>query len=174
MNGIHRHLQRFILLLVFGLVAAPAAWAADKALGLFGEWGAQTFTEDGKTGCSMWSKPTKDEGKYKKRGAIYAYVTHRPWDKRLNEVSFAIGYTFKKDSTVRVGIGGEKFTLFTDGDTAWSRTPKDDKALVAAMKRGNSMVVNGRSSKGTQTTDTYSLTGFTKAYETMSKACKVK
>ena len=173
MNAIYRHVLPLFSLFALGLMLAPAAWAEDKVLGVFGDWGAQTFTEAGKTGCSIWSKPTKEEGKYKKRGAIYAYVTHRPWEKRLNEVSIAAGYTFKKGSTVRVGIGGQKFALFTDGDTAWSRTPKEDKALVAAMKRGNSMVVNGRSSRGTQTTDTYSLTGFTKAYETMSKACKV-
>lgn len=150
------------------------AAAADKVLGLYGDWGAQTFTEGKNTGCSIWSQPTKDEGKYKQRGPIYAYVTHRPWDKRINEVSIAAGYAFKKDSTVQVRIGGEKFTLFTDGETAWSRSPKEDKQLVDAMKRGNAMVVTGTSSKGTQTTDSYSLNGFGKAYEAIAKACKVK
>jgi hypothetical protein len=75
---------------------------------------------------------------------------------------------------VQVRIGSEKFTLFTDGETAWSRSPKDDKQLVDAMRRGNSMVIVGMSSKGTQTTDTYSLTGFSKAYEAIGKACNVK
>jgi hypothetical protein len=101
-------------------------------------------------------------------------VTHRPWDKRLNEVSFAAGYAYKKDSTVEVKIGGEKFTLFTDGETAWSRSPKDDKQLVDAMRRGSDMTVVGTSSRGTKTTDTYSLMGFTKAYEAIGKACNVK
>jgi hypothetical protein len=162
--------------LIFSLVSGPVvgAAAADKVLGLYDDWGAQTFTEGKNTGCSMWSQPTKDEGKYKQRGAIYAYVTHRPWDKRFNEVSFAAGYAYKKDSTVQVRIGGEKFTLFTDGETAWSRAPKDDKQLVEAMRRGNSMAVSGVSSKGTQTSDTYSLNGFAKAYDAIAKACKVK
>ncbi len=158
--------------LVFG--TAAAARAADKVLGLFGDWGAQTFTEGKNTGCSIWSQPTKDKGDYSKRGPIYAYVTHRPWDKRLNEVSISTGYTYKKDSTVQVLIGGQKFTLFTDGETAWSRSAKDDKALVDAMRRGSSMTVTGVSSRGTQTVDTYSLTGFTKAFETIGKACNVK
>lgn len=158
--------------ILFGALAS--AGAADKVLGLFGDWGAQTFTEGKNTGCSMWSQPTKDEGQYSKRGAIYAYVTHRPWDKRVNEVSISAGYAFKDDSTVQVRIGGQKFTLFTDGETAWSRSPKEDKSLVDAMRRGNSMIVSGVSSRGTQTTDTYSLTGFTKAYEAISKACNVE
>lgn len=156
------------------LGSAGAAGAADKVLGLFGDWGAQTFAEGKNTGCSIWSQPTKDKGKYSKRGEIYAYVTHRPWDKRLNEVSVAAGYEYKKDSSVQVTIGGQKFTLFTDGSTAWSRTPKDDKALVDAMKRGSTMTVTGMSSRGTQTVDTYSLSGFSKAFEAIGKACHVK
>lgn len=160
------------VLLVSGTLAS--ARAADKVLGLFGDWGAQTFSEDKHTGCSIWSQPTKDKGDYSKRGPIYAYVTHRPWDKRLNEVSFSAGYTYKKESTVQVLIGGQKFTLFTDGETAWSRSSKDDKALVDAMKRGSSMTVTGFSSRGTKTTDSYSLTGFTKAFDTIGKACHVK
>lgn len=163
-----------ILTSVILLGAAVPAQAADKVLGLYGDWGAQTFSEGKNTGCSMWSQPTKDVGKYSQRGAIYAYITHRPWDKRLNEVSISAGYDYKKDSTVQVRIGGQKFTLFTDGETAWSRSPKDDKSLVDAMRRGNSMIVSGVSGRGTQTTDTYSLTGFTKAYEAINKACNVK
>jgi hypothetical protein len=161
-----------VLFLILG-AAAPSA-AADKVLGLYDNWGAQTFAEGKNTGCSMWSQPTKDEGKYKQRGPIYAYVTHRPWDKRVNEVSFAAGYAYKKDSAVQVLIGGEKFTLFTDGETAWSRSGADDKKLVDAMRRGSTMSVSGMSSKGTQTTDTFSLNGFSKAYEAIGKACNVK
>lgn len=165
-------LSLLLLLLFFG--GAFSATAADKELGRYGDWGALTFTEGKNTGCAMWSQPTKDEGKYSKRGPIYAYVTHRPWEKKLNEFSIAAGYPFKKDSTVQVRIGGQKFALFTVGETAWSWTPKDDKALVEAMKRGNTMIVTGVSSRGTQTTDTYSLIGFTKAFEAISKACNVK
>lgn len=165
-------LSFLVLSLMFGFAASAAA--ADKVLGLYGDWGAQTFTEGKHTGCSMWSQPVKDQGKYKQRGPIYAYVTHRPWEKRLNEVSIATGYTYKKNSTVELRIGSNKFSLFTDGDTAWSRSSKDDKKLVDAMRRGSSMIVVGVSSKGTKTTDTFSLTGFTKAYEAIGKACKVK
>jgi hypothetical protein len=167
-------LRRSSIAFFFSFCVIAGAAAADKVLGLYGDWGAQTFTGGKNTGCSMWSQPTKDEGKYKQRGPIYAYVTHRPWDKRVNEVSISAGYAYKKDSTVQVRIGGEKFTLFTDGETAWSRSPKEDKQLVDAMKRGNAMVVTGTSSKGTQTTDSYSLNGFGKAYEAIAKACKVK
>ncbi len=166
-------------LLLFAAVLAAIPERAGVAgegrlLGMFGDWGAQTFVERGKTGCSMWSRPKKKEGRYKKRGEVFAYVTHRPWAKRLNEVSFSIGYTFKKDSEVKVTIGKRTFVLFTDGGSAWTREAKDDRALVAAMRRGVTMVVRGISSRGTRTTDTYSLKGFTKAHNAINKACKVK
>jgi hypothetical protein len=179
-----KEIREFSCLLCFALVfavglsqvvrAAEKENAKEKLIEMFDDWGAQTFREGKKTGCSMWSQPIKDVGKYKKRGAIYAYITHRPWEKRVNEVSFAAGYRFKKDSTVRVRIGGEKFKLFTNGETAWGHTAKDDNALIAAMRRGNTMVVFGISRRGTQTTDTYSLKGFSKAYNAINKACRIK
>jgi len=39
------------------------------------------------------------------------------------------------------------------------------------MIRGAEMVIAGESSRGTQTTDTYSLLGFTAAHEAMNEAC---
>lgn len=161
------------LLLVVVLAAALSApvRSEDKVLGLFDDWGAQTFLEKDKTGCSIWSQPNKEGGQAAKRGAVYVYVTHRPWEKRIDEVSMVAGYTYKKESTVHVRIGGQKFSMFTDGDSAWNRSPKEDKSLVAAMRRGNSMVVTGMPNKGKQTTDTYSLKGFSKAYDAIAKAC---
>jgi hypothetical protein len=40
------------------------------------------------------------------------------------------------------------------------------------MKRGNKMTVIGTSSRGTKTTDTYSLAGFTKTKAVIDKTCK--
>jgi hypothetical protein len=151
----------------------PAA-AQDKALGSFRDWSAQTFSEGGKTVCSMWSQPGKAEGKYTRRGEIYAFVTHRPASDRINELSFEAGYSFKPDSEVTVTIGDETFTLFTKDSTAWNRTAEGDAAIVKAMRAGTRMVVKGRSSRGTLTTDTYSLRGFTAAHNAVNAACKIK
>ena len=160
------------------LVAVAGAWAqgkgADKDLGEFGDWRAQTYTENGKIACTIWSQPLKDTGEYKTRGAIYLYVTHRPAAKQFNEVQIVAGYRYKKGSEVHVRIGGEIFKLFTWNDTAWARKPAIDRKLVAAMRRGNSMIVNGISSRGTSTTDTYSLKGISGAHDAINKACGVK
>lgn len=165
-----------LALLVAGAAVSlplPSA-AADKSLGTFKAWSAMSFAEDDKTVCMMWSQPEKAEGDYTKRGEIFVFVTHRPGDHEMNKVSFETGYTFKEKSEVRVVIDGESYTLYTDGSTAWSYEPKDDSRMVNAMRAGSTMIVEGVSSRGTQTRDTYSLSGFTAAHNAINKACKPK
>jgi len=41
------------------------------------------------------------------------------------------------------------------------------------MRRGGTLVVKGTSSRGTDTTDRYSLMGFTAAHNAISQACGV-
>ncbi len=164
------------LVLVFFLsIGNVYAMEAPRLLGEYGDWSAYTYKENGKNVCYMASTPKKDEGKYTQRGDIYAVVTHRPGEKSFDVVNFVAGYTYKKDAKVEIKIGKETFTnIFTDADKAWTLTEKDDKALVAAMKRGERMIVRGVSSRGTQTKDTYSLSGFTRAYKVISAKCGKK
>jgi len=164
-----------IPLLLLGVVARPLA-AQEKSLGDFKSWQAYSFAESGKKVCVVWAKPKKSAGKYKRRGDVRIFVAHRRWAKprRVNEASFEAGYAFKKDSEPRVTIDGKTFTLFSDGDTAWNRAAPDDARMVKAMRVGKTLVIEGVSSRGTKTKDTYSLFGFTAAHNAINKACKVK
>ena len=150
------------------------AAAADKPLGTFKDWSAMSFTEEESVVCMMWSQPQKAEGDYKKRGEIFVFVTHRPKDREIGKVSFETGYTFKESSEVRVTIDGRQYTLDTDGSTAWTKDAKDDARMVKAMRAGRKMVMEGTSSRGTDTRDTYSLSGFSAAHNAINKACKTK
>ena len=51
---------------------------------------------------------------------------------------------------------------------------QEDLKLIAAMKRGERMIVDGKSNRGTTTKDTYSLKGFSSAYQAISAKCKKK
>lgn len=159
---------------VSALAPAPVSAQGIKRLGDFDDWSAFQFTENGNKACYMASQPKKAEGKYKKRGDVYAIVTHRPGEKLRDEVSILAGYSYKKDSEVRVIIGKKTYELFTQGDGAWAKDKKSDKILVKAMIKGSSMMVKGMSARGTKTTDTYSLKGFTNAYAAIGKACGIK
>ncbi|MGH6962708.1 MAG: invasion associated locus B family protein [Dongiaceae bacterium] len=160
------------MVLCLGVMSATTASAQNpKSIGSFGNWQALTFDEEGKQGCYVISEPDRKEGAYSSRGKVYALVTHRPEDKQVDVVTIIAGYTFKDSSEVTVEIGDAKFALFTSEGTAWAPDEEGDHNLVEAMKQGTGMVVRGVSSRGTETTDTYSLTGFTKAYNAIRQAC---
>ena len=164
-----RGLLRAVAFLSVALAATPLAAQTIERLGDFQDWSAFKFKESGKDACYIASQPTKQEGKYSKRGDIYALVTHRPAEGRRDEVSFVAGYTYKPESAVEVTIGSTTQKLFTQDDSAWAVDKETDVALVRSMIRGNNMVVQGTSSRGTLTTDTYSLKGFTAAYKAIGK-----
>lgn len=164
-----------VLLAVAGVIgqAAESRAADPNFIGAFRDWSAFWFDENGSRVCYMASQPKRDEGDYTRRGDIYVLVTQRPAENSLDVISFIAGYTYQQGSEVTVQIGSNSFRLFTDGDTAWARDAATDRALVNAMKAGSTMVVRGTSSRGTATTDTYSLSGATAAYNAINENCGI-
>ena len=161
--------------LVFGAVcAAGAAFAQDvTVIGTHGKWTAYTYTENKQSVCYIAAKPEKSEGKYASRDEVLMLVTHRPGEKAFDVISVVAGYQYKPDTDALITIGAQKFDLFTTGsDRAWARDSKTDKTIAQAMIKGNNAVVRGTSSRGTVTTDTFSLSGFTAAYKAISDSCK--
>ena len=165
--------MRLLTSVLAGLMLAPSAHAGTELLGVFKDWTAQTYSQNGVPVCMMWSQPGEAQGDYTTRGDIYVFVTHRPSEKKLDEIRFESGYPFKPSSEVAVTIGEQRFTLTTDASTAWSPGTTQERKMVAAMRSGHSMVVEGTSRRGTRTTDTYSLQGFTAAHKVINKACKI-
>ncbi len=179
--GLVAALALFLALPPGGTVIASAAHAAPakpKFIGGFRDWDAFTLKDGGGgTICYMISVPKAWSASRKgvRRGRIYVTVTHRPRARIRDQVNFIMGYPLKPGSEVKVSVDGKRrFRLFTEGDGAWTYTEKDDRALVAAMKRGLEMRSIGVSARGTRTTDRYSLKGFTAAYNTISKACGIR
>ena len=167
------HFRSFFLGIVLALGTAGAVHAQEpQTIGRNSDWIAYTYQSGGKTVCYMASTPLKAEGNYSKRGHIYALVTHHPDSESRGEFSIVTGYTFKTDSEVEVEIGGQTFQLFTDNDRAWAPDAKTDSAIVNAMVKGSKMVVSGQSSRGTKTSDTYSLSGFTATKKLIDQTCK--
>lgn len=156
------------------LASGGAQASEPKTLGTFKNWSANLLVENKDKICYLHGEPGKSAGEYTKRGDTYMQVAHRTGAKARNEVSVTAGYTYKKDSAVTLTIDGKKFVLFTNADTAWAGEENPDDKLVAAMRAGHSMVVEGTSSRGTATVDSYSLAGFTAAHNAINKACGMK
>lgn len=160
-------------LVASGPIGARAV--APKLLGTYKDWSALMLVQGGEKQCYMVSEPRKVSPKGVKRGKIHLMVTHWPARKILNEVSVVTGYPYKKGSEVKAAVRKSKtFTMFTSEDRAWANNADEDKAMVKALKAGASLTVTGTSTRGTTTTDVYSLSGFSAAYRAISKACKVK
>ena len=167
-----RRLARDLALLAVVCVgSASLALAETTSLGVFKDWTALTFDEQEELACMMWSQPKNARGGVASRGEVFVFVTHRPGARSFGSVTFDSGYALRAASTVDVTIEGERFTLPVDGSSAWTRGADDDARMVKAMRAGLTMVVEGVSSQGERTTDTYSLRGFTAAYKAISKAC---
>jgi invasion protein IalB len=160
------------------MATAPAIAQAPKSLGTFDAWIAIELPEKSSKVCYMVARPAKSQPDGAKRGDILLTITHRPAAKQRDEVSFQAGYPYKPGAPVTVEIEKKKFELFTrpesEPDGAWSRDAAMDKALVDAMRGGKTAMVKGTSARGTETTDSFSLEGFTKAYAEFGKACGVK
>ena len=168
---------------VIGTVAALGLWAgAAAAQETSNRVAAKTdwsiFVEDDPTQCWIVSAPKETvntrDGRVVavRRGDIYMFVSFWPESEKLGEVSFMGGYPFRDGSTVQLTVGDSEFELFTDGDIAWAATPEDDRRIATAMKRGVEAELVGVSSRGTRTTDTFSLMGFTAAYEDAQQRCQ--
>ena len=159
-----------LMLSLFG----TANTASAETLGMFGDWSAFKIMESGKDVCYIGSEPEKAEGDYTNRGDTFLLVPHRPFLGELNVVSVRAGYKYKDNSDVNLSIDDAAYSLFALGEMAWARDANSDRKLVTAMRKGIKMIVRGTSWRGTITTDTYSLKGFTKAYKTSLTACGLK
>ena len=163
---LNKFIISFIFLFFFNL--------ESKELAKFNDWSAFAEGEGKNLACMAVSKPKKAEGNYSRRGDVFAIVTHLPGQNKWNEFSIVAGYNYQPNSNPDVTIGDMKFQLFTSGSRAWSFSPSEDEKIVKFLKNSMKMKVVGTSSRGTITSDTYSLVGFSKAYQKINEACKKK
>ena len=156
-------------------VAQTAGGDQPALLGQFGDWGAYKADPGGKAVCFALSKPTKGETDPpgRNRDAAYAFVSTRPSDKVKNEVSIIVGYPQKAGHDALATVDGSaKYTLYTQDDGAWVKNSNEETQMIDALRKGTSLVVTSESSRGTKTTDTYSLKGVSEALDKVAAECK--
>lgn len=174
MNRLPVNILAATAVIVCAVFSVQARAATATLIEQVKDWDAFKLSEGKSKTCYMRSAPVSSEPAGAKRGEISLFITHRTGDKTINEVSVLTGYTYKPDSTVMLTLGKAKFKLFAEDDTAWVEKSKDEAALIAAMRMGSQLTVTGTSTRGTKTTDRYSLAGFSGAHKAITKACDVK
>ncbi len=151
------------------LVATPALAQEVTLLQKFKDWTA--YAAGSPKVCFAVAKPTESNPKKIKRGPILFYISQWPADKVVNEVSVKMGYPFGDGAKTTLTIGSEKFEMFTKDEGAFVEKPDMETKLIEAMKTANSMKIEGKSTRGTATTDTYSLNGLSDALDRAVKEC---
>jgi Invasion associated locus B (IalB) protein len=155
--------------------AAAAVGAEPNLIGQFGSWGAYTATTpNGKKVCFALAKPasSKTNPPNRPRDPAYAFVSTRPAEKVVNEVSVMIGYALKPGSESTLEVGGAAYAMYTQGDGLWIKNAAEEERMVDAMRKAADATVKGVSAKGTETTDVFSLKGLAQALDRLAQDCR--
>ena len=160
-----------ILILVCLLIFSSNSFAnTPRSTGKYKNWQSFTAeTDEGKI-CFAETLPTKRAPAAVKRGKSKLFVTFRPSENINDEISITSGHVYKS-STVTAKSGKRSYSFFSKEDFAWIPDDKEEKRFIQLMKKATDVIVKARTTKGAETTDHYSMMGFTKAYNTAKKNC---
>ena len=154
------------------LISISARSAEDlKSTGKFKDWETFTVNENNNKICFAQSIPILRTPKKFERNPSRLFVSFRPTKDIKDEVSATSGYTFQKEKIVKAKTGKKTFDFFAQENFAWILDTGVEQKFIQAMKKASRVMIIGRTDKGKQTIDHYSLMGFTKAYNTAKKNC---
>ena len=142
-----------------------------KSVGKFKDWETFILSQEGNKICFAQSIPVIRAPKKLKRDPSRLFVSFRSDENIKDEFSVTNGYDFKIKAPVTAKSGKKSYDLFSKGRFAWVVDSDDEKKLIITMKKASRLMIIGNTDKGDQTTDHYSMMGFTKAYNSAKKNC---
>jgi hypothetical protein len=165
-------IKRNTLIILFSFIFSTVSADEDlKSIGKFKDWESFVLSQEGSKICFAQSTPVVRAPKKLKREPSRLFVSFRPNENIKNEISVTNGYEFKLKAPVAAKSGKKTYDLFSKGKFAWVVDNKDEAKLIVTMKKASRLMIIGNTNKGDQTTDHYSMMGFTKAYNTAKKSC---
>jgi len=153
------------------LLAAEAKAQTVDLVAREGAWGLYADTATPKQVCFIAASPQAVEPIGANRGSIYFYVSAWPKDGIKTEPSVKVGYPINGQKDMTITIGTDVFKLFSNSDRGFVSDPTEELKLVEAMKKGSTAIVRATSMRGTNTTDTYSLSGISQNLQKMAETC---
>ena len=159
------------LILIFFIIFSMEAFAnTPRSTGKYKN--LESFvaeTDKGKI-CFAQTVPTKRAPAAVKRNKSKLFVTFRPSEEIKDEVSLTSGHDYKT-SSVTASSGKRRYSFFSQKEFAWLLDDQEEKKFIQLMKKATDIIVKARTTNGAETTDHYSMMGFTKAYNTAKKTC---
>ena len=142
-----------------------------QKIGKFKDWEVMILNNNSEKVCFAQSRPVLQSPKKNERDARL-FVTFRPKDKIVDEISATSGYDYNSQNSITAKSGKTKYKLDIAQDSfAWIASNKIEKKMIKTMKKGSRIMLTGYNKSGSQTIDHYSLMGFTKAYNAAKKNC---
>lgn len=170
----HKRMTLAGLAIVMSVAVSGSAASAQtpKPIKQHKAWGAYSYN-DARAGkiCYILSIPTVKEPTDRDHGDVFFLVSQKPDGSASFEPQVEVGYPLKSNASVTVTVDGKTFKMFSQGNNAWLENIAQESDLITAMRAGRSMKVSGQSTKGTQTSYTYSLSGVTAALNEVAN-CK--
>ena len=162
--------KKIFIILILCLFSVNVVAVTPRSTGKYKNW--ESFiaeTDKGKI-CFAQTVPTKRAPAAVKRNESKLFVTFRPSEEIKDEVSLTSGHDYKT-SSVTASSGKRRYSFFSQKDFAWLLDDQEEKKFIQLMKKATDIIVKARTTKGAETTDHYSMMGFTKAYNTAKKTC---
>ena len=154
------------------LISFSARSAEDlKSIGKFKDWETFTLIENNNKICFAQSIPILRAPKKFERDPSRLFISFRPTEDIKDEVSATSGYIFQKEKIVKAKSGKKTFDFFAEENFAWILDSEEEQKFIRAMKKASRVMIIGRTDKGKQTIDHYSLMGFSNAYNAAKKNC---
>ena len=160
--------QKLINLLYISFIIILTSFSARsaedlKSIGKFKDWETFTVNENNNKICFAQSIPILRAPKKFERNPSRLFISFRPTEDIKDEVSATSGYAFQKEKVVKAKSGKKTFDFFAQENFAWILNAEEEQKFIQAMKKASRVMIIGRTGKGKQTIDHYSLMGFTKA-----------
>ena len=162
--------KKTFILTFFVLFSFSATANTPRSTGKYKNWESFIVETDKGKICFAQTVPTKRAPSSIQRGKSKLFVTFRPSEDIKDEVSLTSGHDYKT-STVTAASGKKKFSFFSQKNFAWLLDDQEERNFIKLMKRATNLIIKARTTKGAETTDHYSMMGFTKAYNTAKKTC---
>ena len=164
-------INKFFITLI--LILFPFSLIAEevKKIGKFKDWETMVLSKSDSIVCFAQSNPVLQSPKNNKRDSRL-FVTFRPGEKIVDEISITAGYEFNKQNSITAKSGKFRYKFdISQQNFAWIADNKVERKMIRTMKKGSRLMISGYNSSGSQTIDHYSLLGFTKAYNEAKKSC---
>lgn len=156
-------MKRLTIALALMMIAAPAA--ARDTIGVWGRWGA--FSDPSPRRCFAIAQPVDPDHR-----TGFASIANWPGQNIRGQLHVRLSRGRASNARVTLSIGERRFDLVAGADDAWAPDARTDSAIVAAMRSGRSMSIEGLGRDGSAFADVYALSGAATAIDAAVLACR--